>query len=109
MNNYIKPDASYYVAVRPQTNELHSVHREGCPFMPDDSKRIFLGNFPTGDDALMEGQKYYRGSTKCRFCSKEHSKEITEPALAVIDDNAFIPSESQISRLQNGSLYYFLN
>ena len=35
----------YYVAVRPQTNEIHSVHREGCPFMPDDGKRIYLGFF----------------------------------------------------------------
>lgn len=61
----------YYVAVKPQINEIHSVHREGCPFMPKDNKRIYLGIFPTGNEAGEEGRKYFDKSHGCRFCSKE--------------------------------------
>jgi len=65
----------YYVAVRPQTNEVHSVHREGCPFMPDDAKRIYLGLFISGNEAGKEGRKYYTRSHGCRFCAKESFTE----------------------------------
>lgn len=61
----------YYVAIRPQTNEVHSVHREGCPFMPEDGKRIYLGIFPTGNEAGKESRKYFDNSHGCRFCAKE--------------------------------------
>lgn len=63
----------YYVSVRPQTNEIHSVHREGCPFMPDDNKRIYLGLFRSGTEAGQAGKKYFGNSHGCRFCSLESS------------------------------------
>lgn len=61
----------YYVATKPQTNNVHSVHREGCPFMPDVGKRIFLGLFTSGNQAGEESRKYFDNSHGCRFCAKE--------------------------------------
>jgi hypothetical protein len=97
----------YYVAIRPQTNDHHNVHREGCPFLPEDEKRIFLGVFRSALDALHEGQRYYFKSHKCKFCLEEHQHEAMEPAFSEI--NTFVPSEIQISLLQNGGLFYVLN
>lgn len=86
----------YYVAVRPQTNEVHPVHREGCPFMPDDEKRIYLGSFISGNEAGMEGRKYYANSHGCRFCAKESFKERTRQ-----DNNTFSPSEKSMLKFLN--------
>ena len=86
----------YYVAMRPQTNEIHPVHKEGCPFMPDDGKRIYLGSFISGNEAGMEGRKYYAKSHGCRFCAKESVKERT-----LQDDNKFYPSEKSMLKFLN--------
>lgn len=68
----------YYVAVRPQTNEIHAVHKEGCPFMPEDNKRIYLGLFSSGNEAGQAGKKYFGNSHGCRFCSEESSRSYPE-------------------------------
>jgi hypothetical protein len=67
-------EAKYYVAVRPQTNEFHSVHREGCPFLPDNEKRIDLGVLKSDKDALNKGLKYFSKACSCLFCSKVERK-----------------------------------
>jgi hypothetical protein len=64
-------EAKYYVAVRPRTNETHPIHKEGCPFLADDEKRIYLGMFKSGSDALTEGRQHFLNSSRCPFCSKE--------------------------------------
>jgi hypothetical protein len=63
--------AKYYVAVRPQTNDYHAVHKEGCPFLHDDSKKIFLGVFKSGQDAIRESQHSFAMTKNCLFCCKE--------------------------------------
>ncbi len=45
IQNHYRMVAKYYVAVRPSTNENHTVHKDGCPFLPDADKRIYLGDF----------------------------------------------------------------
>lgn len=77
----------YYVALKPQTNDFHSVHREGCPFMPDDNKRIYLGIFPTGKEAGEEGKKYFCKSNCCRFCSREASLTEINPVSMPIQSS----------------------
>jgi hypothetical protein len=109
MINYKKIVARYYVSVRPQTNELHTVHKEDCPFMPDDNKRIYLGTFGSGEDAAREGQKHFVRSIKCQFCSKDHNHDRREPVLSEVNNTGYIPTENQISLYQSGGLYYFLN
>jgi hypothetical protein len=65
-------DAKYYVALRPRTNKSHAVHKEGCPFLPDNDKRIYLGAFNSGRNALSEAKKHFIKTGICQFCSKEH-------------------------------------
>lgn len=72
----------YFIGIRPQTNESHSIHKEGCPFMPVDEKRIFLGTFRTAHDAASEGKKHFNKSDSCLFCSKEHHPSESEPAFS---------------------------
>ena len=70
----------YYLAVRPQINENHAVHKEGCPFLPDNNKRIYLGEFSSGKDAVIEGQRHFIRTKGCIFCSKEHKVYEEEPS-----------------------------
>jgi hypothetical protein len=64
-------NAKYYVAIRPTTKQDHSIHKEGCPFMPEAEKRIYLGHFRTSGDAAEEGRHYFDKSEKCQFCCHE--------------------------------------
>ncbi|HEX2969358.1 MAG TPA: hypothetical protein VHO46_09640 [Bacteroidales bacterium] len=87
----------YYVAVKPQTNEIHSVHREGCPFMPDDNKRIYLGRFQSCDEASNEGRKHFHNSHGCPFCSKESYEPIPDTSFHEIT----IPASESILQFLN--------
>lgn len=73
--------AKYYVAKRLRTNENHTVHKEGCPFLPDDDKRIFLGAYNSGRDAISEAKKHFIKTDTCQFCSKEHRLHEEQPVL----------------------------
>jgi hypothetical protein len=64
-------ESKYYVAVRPRTNETHSIHKEGCPFLSADEKRIYLGVFRSAGDALKESKHHFINSSRCPFCSKD--------------------------------------
>lgn len=68
-------DSKYYVAIRPQTNDNHAVHKDGCPFMPDDGKRIYLGEFSSGHRAVEKSLDNFDRSTGCLFCCKETSEK----------------------------------
>ena len=92
----------YYVAVRPQINENHAVHKEGCPFLPDDNKRIYLGEFSSGKDAVREGQRHFIRTKGCVFCSKEH--KVYEEELSPFkwaDDLIPAEPEGPVSYLQS--------
>jgi hypothetical protein len=73
--------AKYYVALRPQTTEDHTVHKEGCPFLPDHEKRIYLGKFGSGKDAVKEGMQHFIRTSICLFCSKEHNTGDEKPLI----------------------------
>jgi len=83
----------YYVGIRPQTNGFHAVHEEGCPFLPETGKRIFLGRFQNPQDALKESRKYFKRSNICLFCSKEYlsQKNTQQEPVFEISEN-FISS-----------------
>jgi hypothetical protein len=66
--------SKYYVSVRPQTNDHHAVHKEGCPFLPEDGKRIFLGEFRTGMEAEISGNMHFRKAKQCRYCCKDFAR-----------------------------------
>ncbi len=73
--------AKYYLALRPQTDEHHAVHRDGCPFLPDYKKRIYLGTFNSGQDAVREGKRHFIKTNSCQFCSREHKVHDEESIL----------------------------
>ena len=75
----------YYVAIRPTTKEDHSIHKEGCPFMPENGKRIYLGLFKTSGDAAREGRHYFDKSEKCKFCC--HDKILNDEKIPEINWN----------------------
>jgi hypothetical protein len=101
--------AKYYMAIRPQTNGFHALHKEDCPFLPEDKKRIYLGMFGSGHDAIREGQRRFSGTTVCRFCLKEHQTEKPKSAFHEADINAFLPTNLQIALYQEGGLFCSLN
>jgi hypothetical protein len=64
-------DAKYFVVVKPQTNDHHSIHKEGCPFLPDKDRSIYLGKFSSGMEAVKESHIHFKKTKCCIFCSKE--------------------------------------
>lgn len=63
--------AYYYVNKNAQTNGDHEVHKSGCSFMPDDNNRIYLGNFDSCRQAVLEAKKHYIKSNGCYYCARE--------------------------------------
>jgi hypothetical protein len=103
----IKTAEHYYLALRPQTNEYHSVHKEGCPFMPDDSGRIYLGIFASGEDAGAESRKVFPKSCQCRFCSVSHGGHTK--ISNEINISALLPSLEQLSACENQAMVFLQN
>lgn len=73
--------SKYFVTVRPRINEFHSVHKEGCPFLPDGDEKIYLGSFDSDHDAEEEGKRHFIKSKNCPFCSKEKKRAVEIPSL----------------------------
>jgi hypothetical protein len=101
--------AKYYIAIRPQTNEYHAIHKEGCPFLPDHEKRISLGVFRSDRDAEREGQKYFSRTKCCQFCLKEHQPERKKPVYSGIIIKEDIPANEEVFLPMNSTMFCFLN
>ncbi len=102
-------EAKYFVAVKPRTNEIHSIHKEGCPFLYDDEKRIYLGMFRSGNDALKEGRHHFLNSGKCLFCSKE-TETYLDRSIQYDGAKTFkISSEIQMPEIYQDSLLCCVN
>jgi len=78
MTNIKKLFSQYFVSVKPLTNDYHQIHKDDCPFLPEKEKRILLGHFDSGNEALTESKSYFKRSECCRFCMKEHSHKKSE-------------------------------
>jgi hypothetical protein len=78
VNSKSEMKTKYFICTRPQTNDSHTVHKEGCPCLPAPEKRIFLGVFRSPDEAVEEGRKHFPAPAGCRFCSKKYYKENTK-------------------------------
>jgi hypothetical protein len=99
----------YYVAVRPQINENHAVHKENCPFLPDDEKRIYLGEFSSGENAVKEGQRHFIKSKGCIFCSGKHNTGEDEPSLSDWVKKEILPASIEIPVTYYQDLFCCLN
>jgi hypothetical protein len=50
----------YYVDKHAGYNDNHVVHATGCPFLPSDGARRFLGTFYTATAAIQQASKVLR-------------------------------------------------
>lgn len=58
----------YYVDKQTGFNGNHVVHATGCPFLPSDNARLFLGTFYTPNAAIQQARKFYPGALGCEHC-----------------------------------------
>jgi hypothetical protein len=63
----------YFISTNSRITGSHTVHRQGCPFLPEPGRRIPLGVFQSSQGAVKEGRSYFRSAESCPFCSKEHN------------------------------------
>jgi hypothetical protein len=74
--------SNYFIGQRPRADGGNYIHREDCPLLPSPGERIYLGTFLSPEEALAEGIKYFSNPAFCRFCLKEHQKEIRSHLLS---------------------------
>jgi hypothetical protein len=72
-------EAKYYVALKPRTNDVQRVHKEGCPFLSEDEEKIYLGRFISNHDAGKAGLKLFINAECCPFCSKQKTSLKDKP------------------------------
>ncbi|MGK3124031.1 hypothetical protein ACCY16_07855 [Candidatus Pantoea formicae] len=58
----------YYVDKQAGYNDNHVVHATGCPFLPSDGARRFLGTFYTATAAIQQARKFYNSALGCEHC-----------------------------------------
>ncbi|MFQ1678869.1 hypothetical protein ACK08B_03365 [Pantoea dispersa] len=58
----------YYVNKHAGYNDNHVVHAKGCPFLPSDGGRRFLGTFYTPGAAIQQARKFYATALGCEHC-----------------------------------------
>lgn len=97
--------SKYYIAIRSQTNNRHTIHKEDCPFLPDAEKRICLGYCQSEQGAIREGEKHFRSTGGCRFCMNEHQ----EPVFSEIYVSSVLPTEKQLSQADTEVTLCYLN
>ncbi len=59
----------YYIAQRARPDGIHVVHRNGCESIPAPIRRLYLGDFDDGDDAIAEARRHYALVEGCELCS----------------------------------------
>lgn len=62
--------SKYYVNRRPLFSGYYAIHKEDCPFLANEEKRIYLGEFNSCQEAVNMGRKHFIKSNGCLFCSK---------------------------------------
>ncbi|MCJ7447183.1 MAG: hypothetical protein MUO72_05805 [Bacteroidales bacterium] len=92
--------AKYFICTRSQTDGSHTVHKEGCPFLPEPGKRISMGIFKSPHNALDEGNRYFSKPASCLFCEKEHHTESKRPVFSedYVDTDYISSSQLKVSR-----------
>lgn len=60
----------YRVNKNAQANGDHEVHKSGCSFMPEQEKRIYLGDFLYCGSAVAQAKTYYTQVNGCYYCAK---------------------------------------
>ncbi len=82
----------YFICVKRGLAGYHMIHSKKCPFLPDPGKIISLGNFSSPHDAEISGNKYFKRTYRCPFCSKKPGIAVNRAAYYL-----FEPSEEPVT------------
>lgn len=63
--------ATYYVNTNAQPNGDHEVHRSDCNYLPQQTNRLYLGEYISCRDAVARARAYYNKVNGCYYCSRE--------------------------------------
>jgi hypothetical protein len=99
----------YYINLKPQTDLSHRIHKEGCPFIPEHGKRIFLGKFKSSFEAIEEGWKYFSNPGTCLFCSKENHENTRQESLSEIHSEIKLVQFEMITPSKESALVCAVN
>jgi hypothetical protein len=94
----------YFISRDPRINVIHTVHRQGCPFLPTSEKRILLGVFGSSQDAVKKGSGYFRSPAGCPFCLKEYNEK-KKPAFIEGAANQDFISSSRVKTTWESLLF----
>jgi len=87
----------------------HTVHRHGCPLLPESGRRILLGVFQLPQEAVKEGRRYFRRPGRCPFCSKVHNEKKKPVFTEVKTGPSFISSARMIKALWVNQIFCSLS
>jgi len=99
----------YFICNSSQTDGSHTVHKDGCPFLPEPGKRISMGIFKSADSALKEGRRYFSKPVRCLFCGKETYTEDRRPAFTDVYIGADLISFSQLEINRESVMFCSVN
>lgn len=60
----------YFVNKKAQDNGDHEVHVATCNSLPSGINLLYLGEFATCTDAVMEAKRHYTKANGCFYCCK---------------------------------------
>ncbi|MCF7941818.1 MAG: hypothetical protein K9M84_09410 [Spirochaetia bacterium] len=58
----------YYASKHQKKNGRHEVHVLGCPWLPEEEHRTYLGMFTDCHDAMRKAQELYEHVERCIHC-----------------------------------------
>lgn len=61
--------SAFYVSQFVSNCGIHAVHRRGCGGIPEPRKRLYLGEFATCEDALVEARRHFALVEGCPDCA----------------------------------------
>lgn len=61
---------AYYVSQSARPDGTHTVHRSGCDLVPVPRKRLYLGDFISGSQAVSEARRHYAQVRGCEQCTE---------------------------------------
>ena len=71
----------YFISISQSISGSHTIHKQGCPFLPEPGNRFPIGVFGSSHEAVKKGRWYFRSPVGCPFCLKGII-EIQKPAFA---------------------------
>jgi hypothetical protein len=86
------PVYKYYVdnLTQSPSSKVHLLHRVGCPNMPGDNRRLYVGHFTTHDEAANVAKHIYSQIGVCPMCSGADSSLRITPDVDLIEENRII-------------------